>query len=140
MVNNKISSNIVDGLEEKIVSATIDKKKIAYEDYRSVDCSGEITINLQDADEVIGLKINDNTTITIDISQLTFPKYIYTVQFYVWFPSGLKGVYFKTNLPDGITYINGVAPDFSIPNGHWLVVRTGNGWTQLIMSDAGVLM
>lgn len=113
-------------------------KKIAYENIRSIDCSGAVTVNLQDTDEIISLKINDNATITIDPSQLTFPKYFYTVQFYVWFPSGLKTISFSTNLSEGIKYINGVTPDFSAPDGHWLVARTASGWTQLVMSDAGV--
>ena len=140
MVNNKISSNIVDGLEEKIVSATIDKKKIGYENNREVNCSGETTVILQDTDEIVSLRINNNATITINTSQLTFPKYFYTVQLYVWFPNGLKTVSLSTNLSEGIKYINGVTPDFSTPNGHWLVVRASHDWTKLIMSDAGVLM
>lgn len=128
-------------LEAAQSAASVDAntiKKIAYEQIRSVDCSGETTVILQDTDEVVSLKINDNATITIDTSQLTFPKYFYTVQFYVWFPNGLKTVSLSTNLSEGITYINGVTPDFSTPNGHWLVARTANEWTQLTMSDAGV--
>lgn len=113
-------------------------KKIAYENIRYIECSGAVTANLQDTDEVISLKINDNTTITIDTSQLTFTKGFYTVQFYVWFPSGLKTISFSTNLSDGIKYINGVTPDFSELRGHWLVARTASVWTQLVMSDAGV--
>lgn len=113
-------------------------KRIAYENYRSIDCSGAVTVNLQDNDEIIGLKVNDNATITIDTSQLTFPKYVYTVQFYVWFPSGEKTISLSTNLSGGLNYINGFAPDFSQADNHWLVARTAQDWTFLTISDAGV--
>lgn len=113
-------------------------KKIAYENVRWVDCSGETTVILQDTDEVVSLKINNNTSITIDTSQLTFPKHFYTVQLYVWFPNGLKTISFSTNLSNGLKYINGIIPDFSTPREHWLVARVANGWTRLDISDAGV--
>jgi hypothetical protein len=113
-------------------------KKIAYENVRWVDCSGETTVILQDTDEIVSLKINNNTSITIDTSQLTFPKHFYTVQLYVWFPNGLKTISFSTNLSDGLKYINGIIPDFSTPREHWLVARVAHGWTRLEISDAGV--
>lgn len=115
-------------------------KRIAYEQIRSVNCSGSVTVNLQDTDEIISLKILDNTSITIDTSQLTFPKYFYTVQFFVFFPNGLKTITFSTNLSGGLSYINGITPVFSIPKGHWLVARTASDWTQLVLSDAGIMM
>ena len=115
-------------------------KKIAYENVRWVDCSGETTVILQDTDEIVSFKINDNTSITIDTSQLTFPKHFYTVQLYVWFPNGLKTISFSTNLSNGLKYINGFIPDFSTPREHWLVARVANGWTRLDISDAGVEM
>lgn len=110
----------------------------AYENIRLVDCSGATTVYLQNTDEIIGLKILDNTSITLNTSQLTFPKYFYTVQFLVWFPNGLKTVSLSTNLSEGIKYINGVIPDFSTPNEHWLVARIASDWTALTISDAGV--
>lgn len=113
-------------------------KQIAYENMRVVECSGATTVYLQNTDEIIGLKILDNTSITLNTSQLTFPKYFYTVQFLVWFPNGLKTVSLSTNLSEGIKYINGVIPDFSTPNEHWLVARIASDWTALTISDAGV--
>ena len=112
-------------------------KQIAYENMRVVECSGSVTVNLRDTDEIVGLKINNNTSITIDTSQLTFPKHFYTVQLYVWFPNGLKTISLSTNLPDGLKYI-GIIPDFSTHREHWLVARIANGWTRLVISDAGV--
>lgn len=113
-------------------------KQIAYENMRVVECSGSVTVNLRDTDEIVGLKINNNTSITIDTSQLTFPKHFYTAQLYVWFPNGLKTISLSTNLPNGLKYINGIIPDFSTPCEHWLVARVANGWTRLDISDAGV--
>ena len=113
-------------------------KQIAYENTRVVECSGATTVYLQNTDEIIGLKILDNATITIDLSQLTFPKYYYTVQFYVWFLNGLKTISLSTNLSGGLKYINGVTPDFSLANPHWLVARAAMDWTYLTISDAGV--
>lgn len=113
-------------------------KQIAYENMRVVECSGSVTVNLRDTDEIVGLKISNNTSITIDTSQLTFPKHFYTVQLYEWFPNGLKTISLSTNLPNGLKYINGIIPDFSTPREHWLVARVANGWTRLDISDAGV--
>ena len=113
-------------------------KQIAYENWRVVECSGSVTVTLRDTDEIVSFKISKNTSITIDTSQLTFPKHFYTVQLYVWFPNGLKTISLSTNLPNGLKYINGIIPDFSTPREHWLVARVANGWTRLDISDAGV--
>lgn len=112
-------------------------KQIAYENMRVVECSDSVTVNLRDTDEIVGLKINNNTSITIDTSQLTFPKHFYTVQLYVWFSNGLKTISLSTNLSNGLKYINGIIPDFSTTREHWLVARVANGWTRLDISDAG---
>lgn len=113
-------------------------KQIAYENMRVVKCSGSVTVTLQNTDEIIGLEILNNATITINTSQLIFTKYFYTVQFYVYFPNGLKTVSLSTNLSGGLNYINGVTPDFSSASSHWLVARTTSDWTYLTISDAGV--
>ena len=113
-------------------------KRIAYENMRVVECSGSVTVTLRDTDEIVSFKISNNTSITIDTSQLTFPKHFYTVQLYAWFPNGLKTISLSTNLPNGLKYINGIIPDFSTPREHWLVARVANGWTRLDISDAGV--
>ena len=113
-------------------------KQIAYENMRVVACSGSVTVNLRDTDEIVSFKIDNNTSIMIDTSQLTFPKHFYTVQLYVWFPNGLKTISLSTNRPNGLKYINGIIPDFSTPREHWLVARVANGWTRLDISDAGV--
>ena len=113
-------------------------KRIAYENMCVVECSGSVTVTLRDTDEIVSFKISNNTSITIDTSQLTFPKHFYTVQLYAWFPNGLKTISLSTNLPNGLKYINGIIPDFSTPREHWLVARVANGWTRLDISDAGV--
>lgn len=137
MVNNKISSNIVDGLEEKIVSATIDKKKIGYEGSRNVTCSGNVTVSLQDSDEIVGLVINDNANITFNTSSLTFPKSFFTIQALFVFPNGAKTVQIANA---GKKYINGIVPDFSGAKNHWVVFRFTKGIEWVLISDAGVEM
>ena len=113
-------------------------KKIAYENSRTVECDGEVTVKLEDTDEVIYLNINNDTTITIETGGLSFPKLFYTAQIIFTFPNDVKTIAFATNLSEGIQYINGVAPDFSTPKGHWVVIRVCKEWNKLIISDAGV--
>lgn len=112
-------------------------KRIAYEQVRQVDCSGETTVNLQDTDEIIYLPVSSDATITFDTSQLTFPKDFYTIQFQFGFPDGIKTVSFATNKSDGIYYIDAVVPDFSDGLAHWVVARFYKDWDYLLLSDAG---
>lgn len=111
-------------------------KKIAYENIRSVNCSGETTVVLQDTDEVINLMIQENSDITFDASQLNFSKYFYTVQVVFTF-STAKTISLKTNL-NQIKYVNDVVPDFSDARQHWLVLRINNAKNFLLISDAGI--
>lgn len=108
-----------------------------YEQIRDIDCSGDTTATFLDTDEIVQFRVNDNATITIDVSKLTFPKYFYTVQVIVTFPNGAKTI--SLNSSRTITWINNVVPDFSSGKGHWLVFRTCHNCGSLQSSDAGEL-
>nr|DAP57910.1 MAG TPA: tail fiber protein [Caudoviricetes sp.] len=112
-------------------------KKIGYENVREVACDGEVTVKLQDTDEIVSLRINNNTTITFDVSELTFPKFMYTVQFFVYLLNGPKTISFNPPTGRPFYWINGNTPDFSSGKAHWLVLRTGENWSSTTMSDAG---
>lgn len=110
-------------------------KQIAYENMRVVDCSGSVTVTLQNTDEVIGLNITDTATIFFDISMLTFPKTIYTVQIYAVFPNGAKTIFFSST--PNILWLNNTVPDFSSTKPHWLVLRVLPNDSFVLISDAG---
>lgn len=111
------------------------KKNIAYENNHQVQCSGAVTVQLTDTNEIYELFINDASTITFDLSQLTYPKYYYTFQVRFCFPSGAKTV----TLANPLFWIAGIAPDFSDGKWHWVVFRRGKTWAtnQFLGSDAG---
>lgn len=112
-------------------------KKIAYEGYRDINCSGAVTVVLKDTDESINLFISDNTTITYDCSQLSYPKGWATFQIHYGFSNGAKTV----SHTNPLVYINGNIPDFSDGKWHWVVLRSNKSGADanntLIMSDAG---
>lgn len=110
-------------------------KQIAYENMRVVDCSGSVTVTLQNTDEVIRLNITDAATVSFDVSALTFPKTVYTAQFYVVFPNGAKTI--SLSATPNILWINNTVPDFSSSKPHWLVLRYLPHDTFVLMSDAG---
>lgn len=110
-------------------------KQIAYENMRVVDCSGSVTVTLQNTDEVIGLNITDAATIFFDVSALTFPKTIYTVQIYVVFPNGAKTI--SLSATPSILWLNNTVPDFSSTRPHWLVLRFLPNDSFVLISDAG---
>ena len=110
-------------------------KKIAYENSRTIECSGSVTVTLQNTDEVIELNITDAATVSFDVSALTFPKTVYTVQIYVVFPNGAKTI--SLSATPRILWINNIVPDFSSSNPHWLVLRYLPFDTFVLMSDAG---
>lgn len=110
-------------------------KQIAYENVRLVECSGSVTVNLRDTDEVIRLNITDAATISFDVSALTFPKAVYTAQFYVVFPNGAKTI--SLSAVPNILWINNTVPDFSSSKNHWLVLRYLHHDNFVLMSDAG---
>ena len=107
-----------------------------YEANRVVNCNGTVAVNVLDTDEIITLNIQGNSTITLNTSQLTFPKFFYTVQLLAYFPSGAKTVSLATNL-GSISWVNGATPDFSSGKPHWIVARVGQGRNVLNLSDAG---
>lgn len=110
------------------------KKNIAYENDRYIPCTGAATVVLQDTDEILSLGIENNTTITFDRSQLSFPKYWATFQLKFLFPNGAKTV----SISPTQLVINGNVPDFSDGKGHWVVIRFARDSTSnLILSDAG---
>lgn len=110
-------------------------KQIAYENMRVVECSGSVTVNLRDTDEVIGLNITNAATVFFDVSALTFPKTIYTVQIYAVFPNGAKTISFSAT--PSILWLNNTVPNFSSTKPHWLVLRALPNDTFVLLSDAG---
>lgn len=113
------------------------RKLIAYERDRNVgDISGNYNLVLQDTDEIINIPVADNVTITIDSSQLTFPKQYFTVQLRIYWRNGAKTVQF--NYANSVQYINGNVPDFSDGKSHWVVLRLPQyAKSTLLISDAG---
>lgn len=110
-------------------------KKIAYENSRTIECSGSVTVTLQNTDEVIRLNITNAATVSFDVSALTFPKTVYTVQIYVVFPNGAKTI--SLSATPSILWINNTVPNFSSSKQHWLVLRYLPFDTFVLMSDAG---
>lgn len=109
-------------------------KKIAYENDRYIPCTGAATVVLQETDEILSLGIENNTTITFDRSQLSFPKYWATFQLKFLFPNGAKTV----SISPTQLVINGNVPDFSDGKSHWVVIRFAQASTSnMILSDAG---
>lgn len=109
-------------------------KKIAYERDRYIACSGATTIVLQDTYEVLSLGITENSTITFDMSQLSFLNYWATFQLRFLFPNGAKTV----SISPTQLVINGNVPDFSDGKNHWVVIRLAQPSTSnMILSDAG---
>ena len=112
-----------------------DRKLVAYENARTVECNGATTVVLQDTDEIIMLTITNNSTITFDTTQLTYPKNLFTLQFQYYFPNGAKTISYTNR----IIYINDNVPDFSDGKRHWIVIRQSRDITSgtVMMSDAG---
>ena len=113
-------------------------KKIAYDaDYNSGIVSGNFTAVLQDWHERFSIPVVDNVTITIDTSQLTFPKGWYTMVFEIYFPNGAKTV--NLSYAGGIRWVNGLPPDFTNGIAHFLPLTKHQSWGNVVMSDAGTL-
>ena len=118
-----------------VKDAISDKKLLAYENSRSVYCAGDTKVTLQNTDEVIRLNITDAATVSFDVSALTFPKTVYTVQIYVVFPNGAKTI--SLSATPSILWINNTVPDFYSGAPHWLVLRFLPNDSFVLMSDAG---
>lgn len=113
-------------------------KRIAYDNGLNLDSlSGSYTLVLQDNDERVSLMVVDNVTITIDTSQLTFPKEWYTVVFEICFPNGAKTV--NLSYAGGIRWVNGLTPDFTNGMSHLVALTKHRSWNDVGMSDAGSL-
>lgn len=111
-------------------------KLIAYDASRNPgSLSGSYTLVLQENDERISLQVTDNVTITIDTSQLTFPKEWYTVVFEIYFPNGAKTV--NLSYAGGIRWVNGLTPDFTNGRSHLVALTKHRSWGDVAMSDAG---
>lgn len=118
-----------------VQDAISDKKLLAYENLRIIECSGSVKVTLQNTEEAIGLSVTDDATISFDVSALTFPKPIYTVQIYFGFPNGAKTISLSST--PSIRWLNNNVPDFSSGGPHWLVLRYLINDTFVLMSDAG---
>lgn len=111
-------------------------KLIAYDAGRNPgSLSGSYTLVLQDNDERVSLQVAGNVTITIDTSQLTFPKEWYTMVFEIYFPNGAKTV--NLSYAGGIRWVNGLTPDFTNGRSHLVALTKHRGWGDVAMSDAG---
>lgn len=114
-------------------------KRIAYDrGYDTGSLSGSYTLVLQDNDERVSLAVADNVTITIDTSQLTFPKEWYTVVFEIYFINGAKTV--NLSYAGGIRWVNGLTPDFTNGRSHLVALTKHRVWGDVAMSDAGSLV
>lgn len=118
-----------------VQDAISDKKLLAYENLRIIECSGSVKVTLQNTEEAIGLSVTDAATISFDVSALTFPKNVYTVQIYFGFPNGAKTISLSST--PSIRWLNNTVPDFSSGGPHWLVLRYLINDTFVLMSDAG---
>ena len=111
-------------------------KLIAYDrGYGPGSVSGNFTAVLQDWHERFSIPVADNVTITIDTSQLTFPKDWYTVVFEFYFPNGAKTV--NLSYAGGIRWVNGLTPDFTNGLCHLVALTKHRIWVDVGMSDAG---
>lgn len=160
MVNNKISQEIVDGLPEaldscvhktgdevingeKIFENNItapNQKVIAFEKHRSIEVNGDTTINLQDTDEILDIRIATNSTITFDLGSINSPSSsFYTVQIKLRPAAGLTISLAVTGLTSGaaVVWVNGNVADLSDGKSHWIVLRIHGGKSYAVWSDAG---
>lgn len=116
------------------------RKLIGYEKFRQYTANGNLTVNLQDTDEIIDIVITANSTITFDVSNVTTPEIsFYTVQFKLR-PAGLLTISLVVaGLTEGapVVWVNGNVADFSDGKAHWLVLRTWSGKNYALWSDAG---
>lgn len=111
-------------------------KLIAYDrGYNPGSVSGNFTAVLQDWHERFSIPVAGNMTITIDTSQLTFPKEWYTVVFEIYFPYGAKTV--NLSYAGGIRWVNGLTPDFTNGMSHLVALTKYRSWGDVAMSDAG---
>lgn len=140
----QIISNLSQAIDEStekypsnkaVQDAISDKKLLAYENSRAIECSGSVTVTLQNTDEAIRLNITNAATVSFDVSALTFPKTVYTVQIYVTFPNGAKTL--SLSATPSILWLNNNVPDFSSSKNHWLVLRFLPNDTFVLISDAG---
>lgn len=123
----------------KLVNDEFNKRKlIAYDrGYTPGGMSGNFTAVLQDWHERFSIPVVDNITITIDTSQLTFPKEWYTMVFEIYFPNGAKTV--NLSYAGGIRWISGLTPDFTNSMSHFMALTKHQSWYDVVMSDAGTL-
>lgn len=116
------------------------RKLIGYEKFRQYTANGNLTVNLQDTDEIIDIFITANSTITFDVSNVTIPENsFYTVQFKLR-PAGLLTISLVVaGLTEGapVVWVNGNVADFPDRKSHWLVLRTWSGKNYALWSDAG---
>lgn len=133
---HKTGNETISGIKTFIDNITApNQKQIAFENMRVVECSGSVTVTLQNTDEVIRLNITDAATVSFDVSALTFLKTVYTVQIYVVFPNGAKTI--SLSATPSILWLNNTVPNFSSTKPHWLVLRFLPNDSFVLISDAG---
>lgn len=112
-------------------------KLTSYHKRRDISCSGETVAKLYDSDEYVGLYITDNTTVTFDISNLTFPKDIFNIKVFTIFPNGQQKTISLIS-PSGrpFMYVNNKTPIFTNKL-HWFELTTGKDWTTVTFLDIG---
>lgn len=116
------------------------RKLIGYEKYRQYTANSNLTVNLQDTDEIIDIIITANSTITFDVSNVTIPEYsFYTVQLKLRpvgsFTISLVVAGLTKDAP--VVWVNGNVADFSDAKNHWIAFRTWSDKDYALWSDAG---
>lgn len=108
-------------------------KKIGYEKVRTIPYDDNVTLTLQDDDEIIVLS-QRSSTITIDTSALTFKSPVFTVQIIF---EAYNIITPKISFAgEAIKWINGYTPYFAAETNHLIVLRKfQNG--NLLGSDGG---
>lgn len=128
---------------KSVASVDADKiKRIGYEKDEYTQINGNTTITLKDSDEIRTLNVTSEapsgTTITMDISQLTFPKVWFSVYFYILPHQKVFSLQVSGLISGAIVlWINGNATDFSDGKSHWITLRVNSNKNYALWSDNG---
>lgn len=132
---NKIENGIVQN------ESDISKRKfISFEKYRHFTANGNLIVNLQDTDEIIDIRVDSNSNITFDVSNVVIPeRSFYTIQVKLYAVSALTISLKVAGLDEGaaVLWVNGNVANLSDGKYHWLVLRTWVDKNYAVWSDAG---